>query len=125
MSINNSQAVMEEAELRLGEIRKSHYEFDRDIVKGAVNGQTSKVVAEKVCRYFEDKLRGRVSENLIHCNSAGFISFEYFVGRSLEITITCGNLCLLILTDLPKYIIVLLVMDKDSKVHRALLIFSS
>ena len=55
------QAVMEEAELRLAEIRKSHYEFDRDIVKGAVNNQTSKVVAEKVTRYFEDKLRGRVS----------------------------------------------------------------
>ena len=52
---------MEEAELRLAEIRKSHYEFDRDIVKGAVNNQTSKVVAEKVTRYFEDKLRGRVS----------------------------------------------------------------
>lgn len=52
---------MEEAELRLGEIRKSHYEFDRDIVKGAINVQTTKVVAEKVSRYFEDKLRGRVS----------------------------------------------------------------
>lgn len=51
---------MEEAELRLGEIRKTHYEFDRDIVKGSVNAQTNKVVAEKVTRYFEDKLRGRV-----------------------------------------------------------------
>jgi len=58
--IDLRQAEMEEAELRLGEIRKSHYEFDRDIGKGAVNSQTNKVVAEKVCRYFEDKLRARV-----------------------------------------------------------------
>lgn len=53
---------MEEAELRLEEIRKSHYEFDRDIVKLAVNPQTNKVVAEKITRYFEDKLRARVSQ---------------------------------------------------------------
>jgi len=57
--VDTHKAVMEEAELRLAEIRKSHYEFDRDIVKGSVNNQTSKVVAEKVTRYFEDKLRGR------------------------------------------------------------------
>ncbi|XP_067933125.1 cilia- and flagella-associated protein 263-like [Watersipora subatra] len=57
--VDNHKAEIEEAELRLGEIRKSHYEFDRDIVKGAVNSQTNKVVAEKVSRYFEDKLRGR------------------------------------------------------------------
>lgn len=54
---------MEEAELRLAEIRKSHYEFDRDIVKGSFNAQTNKVVAEKVTRYFEDKIRARVSPN--------------------------------------------------------------
>jgi len=62
------QAVMEEAELRLAEIRKSHYEFDRDIVKGAVNAQTNKVVSEKVVRYFEDKLRARVRYSTIFYN---------------------------------------------------------
>lgn len=51
---------MEEAELRLGETRKSFYEFERDIVKGAVNVQTNKVISEKVTRYFEDKLRASV-----------------------------------------------------------------
>ena len=52
---------MEEADLRLTETKKEAYEFDRDIMKGAVNQRTNKVVAEKVVRYFEDKLRSRVS----------------------------------------------------------------
>ena len=52
---------MEEADLRLAETKKEGYEFDRDIVKGAVNQRTTRVVAEKVVRYFEDKLRSRVS----------------------------------------------------------------
>lgn len=32
-----SQAVMEEADIRSAEVKKSSYEFERDIVKGAVN----------------------------------------------------------------------------------------
>ncbi len=55
------QAIIEEADMRLGETKKSHYEFERDIVKGAVNPRTNKVIAEKVTRYFEDKMRSRVS----------------------------------------------------------------
>lgn len=51
---------MEEADMRLGETKKAFYEFERDIVKGSVNSRTNKVIAEKVTRYFEDKLRGRV-----------------------------------------------------------------
>lgn len=31
------QAVMEEADIRSAEVKKSSYEFERDIVKGAVN----------------------------------------------------------------------------------------
>lgn len=46
--------------MRQGEIKKSSYEFERDIVKGAVNHRAGKVIAEKVSRYFEDKLRARV-----------------------------------------------------------------
>ena len=55
------QAVMEEGEVRFAELRKASYEFERDIVKGSVNARTGKVVAEKVQRYLEDKLRSRVS----------------------------------------------------------------
>lgn len=57
--LDNYKAVMEEADVRIVEIRKSSYEFDRDIVKGAVNPRTGKVLAEKLVRYFEDRLRGR------------------------------------------------------------------
>lgn len=52
---------MEEADIRLSEMRKESYEFERDIVKGSVNHRTNKVIAEKCMRYFEDKLRTRVS----------------------------------------------------------------
>ena len=55
------QAIMEEADMRLAETKKSSYEFERDIVKGSVNSRTNKVIAEKVTRYLEDRLRARVS----------------------------------------------------------------
>ena len=58
------QAIMEEADLRLGEIKKASYEFDRDIVKGSINQRVGKVVSEKVTRYFEDKLKARVSNDV-------------------------------------------------------------
>ena len=51
--------------MRFAEIKKASYEFERDIVKGAVNSRTGRVVAEKVTRYFEDKLRARVSSQFI------------------------------------------------------------
>ena len=54
---------MEEADMRLGETKKAGYEFERDIVKGSVNQRTDKIVAEKVVRYFEDKIRSRVSSS--------------------------------------------------------------
>ena len=70
---------MEEADLRLAEIKKESYEFDRDIVKGAVNQRTGKVIAEKVIRYFEDRLRARVCVTvtcLIHLHN--YILFDTF-----------------------------------------------
>ncbi|XP_060600612.1 coiled-coil domain-containing protein 113-like [Ruditapes philippinarum] len=53
------KAIMEEADLRLAETKKESYEFDRDIMKGAVNQSSGKVVAEKIVRYFDDKIRSR------------------------------------------------------------------
>jgi hypothetical protein len=52
---------MEEADLRLAETKKESYEFERDIVKGAMNPRTGKVIAEKVIRYLDEKNRSRVS----------------------------------------------------------------
>ncbi|XP_074644983.1 cilia- and flagella-associated protein 263-like [Tubulanus polymorphus] len=57
--LDTYRAIMEESDMRLAETKKSSYEFERDIVKGAVNARTAKVIAERVVRYFEDKLRSR------------------------------------------------------------------
>lgn len=59
--VDNHKAVMEEADIALAEIKKAMYEFNRDIVQGAVNDRTKKVMAEKAQRYFEEKIRQRVS----------------------------------------------------------------
>ena len=66
---------MEECDMRLGEIKKTSYEFERDLVKGAVNPRTNKVVAEKVVRYFEDKIRARVRKMCfcLSCNSINLL----------------------------------------------------
>lgn len=57
--LDTYKAIMEEADIRLAETKKECYEFDRDIVKGSVNNRTYKVIAEKVLRYFDDRLRAR------------------------------------------------------------------
>ena len=53
------QATREEAEIRHAEMKKSSYEFNRDIVLGARNPRTGRVISERVTRYFEDKMRTR------------------------------------------------------------------
>ncbi|KAI9189493.1 hypothetical protein H9P43_000926 [Blastocladiella emersonii ATCC 22665] len=58
-AVDNLRAEMEEIEIGLAEIKKALYEFRRDIVAGALNERTGKVMAEKVVRYFEDKMRAR------------------------------------------------------------------
>jgi hypothetical protein len=57
--LDNFRAIMEEADLRYVEVKKSQYEFNRDIVNGAVNPRTSKVIAERLTRSIEDKIRAR------------------------------------------------------------------
>ncbi|XP_046843350.1 coiled-coil domain-containing protein 113-like isoform X2 [Xenia sp. Carnegie-2017] len=57
--LDNYKAIMEEADLQTAEMKKSCYEFNRDIVQGSVNLRTNKIIAEKVVRYFEDKIRNR------------------------------------------------------------------
>jgi len=57
--LQNFRAVMEEADIRFSEVKKAQYEFNRDIVNGAINTRTNKVVAEKLIRFIEDKLRAR------------------------------------------------------------------
>jgi len=57
--LDGYKASLEELDLWLVETKKGLYEFDRDICKGAVNSRTGDIIAEKVIRFFEDKLRGR------------------------------------------------------------------
>jgi Domain of unknown function (DUF4201) len=50
---------LEEIEMRASEIKKAMYEFKRDIVGQAIHTRTGQVMAERVVRYFEDKIRGK------------------------------------------------------------------
>lgn len=55
--IDTLRAVLEETEIRIGELKRDAYEFKRDVVVGAENSRTGKVMAEKVIRYFDDKFK--------------------------------------------------------------------
>lgn len=57
--VDTLRAVLEETEVRIGELKRDAYEFKRDVVVGAENVRTGKIVAERVTRYFEDKLHGK------------------------------------------------------------------
>jgi hypothetical protein len=53
--IDTLRAVLEETEIRIGELKRDAYEFKRDVVVGAENPRTGKIIAERVVRYFDDK----------------------------------------------------------------------
>ena len=55
------QAIIEGIKIRINEMRKETYEFKRDIVIGGENQRTGSIMAEKVVRYSEEKLKQKVS----------------------------------------------------------------
>jgi hypothetical protein len=55
--IDTLRAVLEETDIRIGELKRDAYEFKRDVVIGAENARTGKIMAERVTKYFEDKLK--------------------------------------------------------------------
>jgi hypothetical protein len=55
--IDTLRAVLEETEIRIGELKRDAYEFKRDVVVGAENARTGKIMAERVTKYFENKLK--------------------------------------------------------------------
>lgn len=59
MLMDNCRAELEENEIKLSEIKKAMYEFNRDITQQAINPRTGRVMAERLVRYFEDKNRAR------------------------------------------------------------------
>eukprot|EP00617_Octactis_speculum_P020111 CAMPEP_0185769612 /NCGR_PEP_ID=MMETSP1174-20130828/55004_1 /TAXON_ID=35687 /ORGANISM="Dictyocha speculum, Strain CCMP1381" /LENGTH=372 /DNA_ID=CAMNT_0028454745 /DNA_START=76 /DNA_END=1194 /DNA_ORIENTATION=+ len=57
--MDSLKAVLQETEMRTEELKKDAYEFKRDIVVGAENMHTGKIMAEKVEKYMEEKLNSR------------------------------------------------------------------
>lgn len=51
------KAIIEGIKIRINEMRKETYEFKRDIVIGGMNQRTNQIMAEKVIRYFEEKIK--------------------------------------------------------------------
>ena len=96
------QAVVQEADQRLAELKKATYEFDRDVLRGSVNPvgpclrfpyyyycmlpllqRTKRIMAEKVVKYFEDRVKSRV--NTIYTIT------NYQLGRYVPITGLTGR----------------------------------
>lgn len=55
------RAIIEGIKIRINEMRKETYEFKRDIVIGGENQRTGTIMAEKVIRYFEEKLKQKAA----------------------------------------------------------------
>ncbi len=60
------RSIIEGLKIRMNELRKETYEFQRDIVLGSENPRTGFIEAERVIRYFEEKLKekGHLYEKL-------------------------------------------------------------
>ncbi|XP_048828285.1 coiled-coil domain-containing protein 113 [Brienomyrus brachyistius] len=57
--LNDLQADLEEAQIRLADIKKMRSEFERDIAKATQEKTGVRLGAEKLTRYFEDRMRLR------------------------------------------------------------------
>eukprot|EP00955_Chlamydomonas_euryale_P092817 364743-Chlamydomonas_euryale.AAC.16 len=55
--IDDIRTLMEEVDMRIAETKKDTYEFKRDVIIGAENPRTGKIMGEKVLRFLEEKLR--------------------------------------------------------------------
>uniref|UniRef100_A0A670YFL4 Cilia- and flagella-associated protein 263 n=1 Tax=Pseudonaja textilis TaxID=8673 RepID=A0A670YFL4_PSETE len=66
-SLQNYLAILEEADIRLVEIKRAMIEFDKDIVKTITKKKGSVIASDKVLRYMEDRIRSRdVMKEKIH-----------------------------------------------------------
>lgn len=57
--IDSHNAIFQECKEAIEELIKAQREFDREILKGAVNQRTGKILAEKIIRQFEEKMRAK------------------------------------------------------------------
>lgn len=51
------KAVLDEIDINIAEIKREAHEFKRDIVLGSENSRTGKIVAEKLMKYIEERIR--------------------------------------------------------------------
>ncbi|XP_070809120.1 cilia- and flagella-associated protein 263 isoform X2 [Pituophis catenifer annectens] len=61
-TLQNYLAILEEADIRLVEIKRAMIEFDKDIVKTITKKKGSVIASDKVLRYMEDRIRSRKEE---------------------------------------------------------------
>ncbi|XP_044290126.1 coiled-coil domain-containing protein 113 [Varanus komodoensis] len=57
--LQNYMAILEEADIRMADIRRAMVDFDKDIVRAITKKKGSVIASEKVLRYMEDKIRSR------------------------------------------------------------------
>ncbi|XP_065913528.1 cilia- and flagella-associated protein 263-like [Dysidea avara] len=57
--LDSYKATTAEAEIRHGEVKKETYEFERDVSRGGVNPRIGKIMAERVMKFYDDKLRSK------------------------------------------------------------------
>lgn len=55
------QAIVESIQQRMNDMRRETYEFKRDLVAGAVNGESSTIMAERIVGYFDKKFREKAA----------------------------------------------------------------
>lgn len=58
-NLDSYKAVLEEADIRINEIKIEIHEFERDIARGAINPLNKKIITERLFKYFEDKIKER------------------------------------------------------------------
>ncbi|MGH0115781.1 UNVERIFIED_CONTAM: hypothetical protein FKN15_046966 [Acipenser sinensis] len=63
--LSNYKATIEESEIRMCELKKASYEFDRDIGRSMLERKGVMMGAEKVIRYIEDKSRTKASQDTL------------------------------------------------------------
>ncbi|CAF0715043.1 unnamed protein product [Brachionus calyciflorus] len=58
-NLDSYKAILEEADLRINEIKIEMHEFERDVLKAGFNPLNKKIVAEKLLKYFDDRMKER------------------------------------------------------------------
>lgn len=57
--LQNYLAVLEEADIRINDIKKAMVDFDKDVVKTIIKKKGSVIASEKVLKYMQDRMRAR------------------------------------------------------------------